>query len=118
MSTTTRTKPRPSNTAAKGRPADNRPPSGPVNLTAAALVSHTPTVGETPKKGRRSAVVAGSPWLTIADACDYLSVPRSTLNQWRDEGRFTPAVWRMPNGRLLVHKEDLDAWVTAQKRVD
>jgi excisionase family DNA binding protein len=49
-------------------------------------------------------------WLTIAEVCTYLSVPRSTLDKWRKEGRG-PRIKKLPNGQVRIRHDWLDAWI-------
>jgi excisionase family DNA binding protein len=58
----------------------------------------------------RKAVVAKSTFLTFQEVCEMLSVSRSTLNQWRSDGRF-PEMTRLPNGSLVIRTSVLDEWI-------
>ena len=49
-------------------------------------------------------------WLTYAEVCEELSVARSTLDQWRAEGRG-PRFRKLPNGQLRITAADLAAWL-------
>jgi hypothetical protein len=49
-----------------------------------------------------------SPWLTRAEAADYLRVPRSRL----EKDKTVPSHrW---DGRVMYHRAEVDAWLAAQ----
>lgn len=45
-----------------------------------------------------------SPWLTPAQAAEYLRITVDTLNQWRRAGLITGH--RMPGGRIVRYRAD------------
>jgi excisionase family DNA binding protein len=52
----------------------------------------------------------GSPWLSLADGAEYLSVSERTLERAISRGRLrTSTIGR----RRLVHRDDLDAYARA-----
>ena len=51
-------------------------------------------------------------WLTLESVLDELAVSRSTFDRWRATGR-APLCRKLPNGKLRVHRHDLDAWLAA-----
>ena len=48
-----------------------------------------------------------SPWLNISNAAKYAQVSGTTLRRWIDSGKL-PAR-RVENGRLLIHRRDIDS---------
>lgn len=52
-------------------------------------------------------------YLTVADICDELGVPRSTFYDWRAKKTAPPCI-KLPNGEIRVRRSDLDAWIEAQ----
>lgn len=60
--------------------------------------------------GLAPAETNGSPWLSLSDGADYLSVSGRTLERAIAKGRLrTSTVGR----RRLVHRDDLDAYARA-----
>ena len=53
-----------------------------------------------------------SPWMTRAEAAEYLSVPVSRLEKRRD----VPHV--KDGARVLYHRDELDAWLLTQREGD
>lgn len=49
-------------------------------------------------------------WMTYEEALEELRVPRSTMRDWRREGR-APRFTKLPGGQLRIRREDLDAWL-------
>lgn len=49
-----------------------------------------------------------SPYLTPAEAAEYLRIEERTLNnmRWRGEGPH----WRKHGGKVVYHVDDLDFW--------
>ena len=47
--------------------------------------------------------------LTAAEACEYLSVSRSTLQEWTAAGRLRPRRMHGNRGRLYFVRSELDA---------
>ncbi len=51
--------------------------------------------------------------LTYEEACDYLTVPRKTMDRWRREGR-APKFYKLAGGRVRISQAQLEAWLEAQ----
>ena len=51
-------------------------------------------------------------WLTLEAVLKELHVSRSTFDKWRSLGR-APQLRKLPNRRILIHRDDLDAWLAA-----
>ena len=51
-----------------------------------------------------------SNYMTVADVCDELSIPRSTWDKWRQR-RLGPKAVRLPNGQLRIRRADFDSWL-------
>lgn len=51
-----------------------------------------------------------NPWMTIADVCEDLGVARSSLDDWRRNGRG-PTFVRLPNGSLRIRTDRYAAWL-------
>lgn len=49
-------------------------------------------------------------YLTVADICDELDLPRSTFYDWRSKRR-APRCLKLPNGEIRVKRVDFDAWL-------
>jgi len=49
----------------------------------------------------------GSPWLNIREASTYTRVSTTTLRRWIHAGKLK--VHRVNDGKLLIHKRDIDA---------
>jgi predicted site-specific integrase-resolvase len=52
--------------------------------------------------------------LTIAEALEYLGCARSTWDRWQQR-RVGPTVITLPNGKLRVRVEDLEAWLVERE---
>ena len=50
------------------------------------------------------------PWLSIDEVCDDLGVARSTLDDWRRDGRG-PAFTRLPNNKLRLRESAYHGWL-------
>ena len=53
----------------------------------------------------------GTPWLNVEDAADYLRTTKDAIRATVRRGDLP--VHRTANGRLLFHRDDLDAYATA-----
>lgn len=53
--------------------------------------------------------------LTTAQAAEYVGVPAATLRYWRHKGEG-PASYMLGGRRVVFDREDLDAWLDAQKK--
>ncbi|WP_158726380.1 helix-turn-helix transcriptional regulator [Tomitella fengzijianii] len=53
--------------------------------------------------------------LTTAQAEEYIGVPAATLRFWRHKGEG-PASYTLGGRRVVYDREDLDAWIDAQKK--
>ena len=51
------------------------------------------------------------PWLTVAEVCAELQVPRSTWEKWRQRD-VAPKAIRLPNGQLRIRRAWLDEWIS------
>lgn len=49
-------------------------------------------------------------WVSLTAICDALDIHRSTLAKWRTRGLFPPAK-KLPNGRVVVRRDDFEAWM-------
>lgn len=49
-------------------------------------------------------------YLTVADICNELDVPRSTFYDWRAKKTAPPCI-KLPNGEIRVRRSDFDAWL-------
>ena len=49
-------------------------------------------------------------WLSPADICRELAVPRKTWDRWVALGR-APRCKRLPNGRLRIRRVWLEEWI-------
>ncbi|GAA4294251.1 helix-turn-helix transcriptional regulator [Actinomadura luteofluorescens] len=61
-------------------------------------------------------LAAPSNLLTLAEVLDELRVSRSTFDTWRTLGT-APKCIKLPNGRIRVHRDDLDAWLSTRTEV-
>ena len=53
-------------------------------------------------------------WLSIEQFCEELGVPLSTAYKWSAAGTRTgrfPRHTKLPNGRIRIRREWLDAWL-------
>lgn len=57
--------------------------------------------------------IQGKTYLSVDEACAYLSIAKSTLYKHTSSGAIT---FYRPNGKLILFKkEDLNAWIEASK---
>lgn len=49
-------------------------------------------------------------YLTVADICDELHIPRSTFYDWRAKKNAPPCI-KLPNGEIRVRRADFDTWL-------
>ena len=58
--------------------------------------------------------LAASRWLSVEQFCEELDVPLSTAYKWSAagtrSGRF-PRYTKLPNGRIRIRRDWLDAWL-------
>lgn len=54
--------------------------------------------------------------LTLAEVLAELRVSRSTFDTWRTLGT-APKCIKLPNGRIRVHRNDLDAWLSTRTEI-
>lgn len=59
---------------------------------------------------------APSKLLTLAEVLAELRVSRSTFDTWRTLGT-APKCIKLPNGRIRVYRDDLDAWLSTRAEV-
>ncbi len=64
------------------------------------------------KNGEKS---QSSPFLTVAEAANYLRLGARTLDNLRWIG--TGPKFRKHGGRIVYHKDDLDAWSKTRLRI-
>ena len=57
-----------------------------------------------------------SPYLSAAEAAEYLRLTRSTIDHYRCSGAGPK--YRKHGGRICYHIEDLDAWSASRRYVD
>ncbi len=50
------------------------------------------------------------PWMKIEEVCSDLTVARSTMDDWRRNGRG-PTFTRLPNGSLRIRASRYEAWL-------
>jgi len=69
------------------------------------------------KNGKKAAEPAGGPWLTRAEAAQYIGLATKTLDNWRacKDPRRPPCY--SPGGKIMYKQSDLDAWLEKQKEV-
>ncbi|MDN5760048.1 MAG: helix-turn-helix domain-containing protein [Tomitella sp.] len=53
--------------------------------------------------------------LTTTEAAEYIGIPAATVRYWRHKGEG-PASYTLGGKRVFFDKDDLDAWIDAQKR--
>lgn len=53
-------------------------------------------------------------WLTVVEVCDFLKIPRSTWDKWRQKGAAPHAV-QLPNRQLRIHVEALGDWLNERR---
>jgi predicted DNA-binding transcriptional regulator AlpA len=51
-----------------------------------------------------------NPWMTIVEVCTDLGVGRSTMDDWRRDGRG-PRFVRLPNRSLRIRALAYEAWL-------
>jgi DNA-binding transcriptional MerR regulator len=51
-----------------------------------------------------------TPWYTLDESAEYLRQSPHTLRAWRRDG-LGPKCHKPSGGRLLYHRDDLDAWL-------
>lgn len=56
------------------------------------------------------AAITSLTYLTHAEVCQLVRVPRSTFDDWRAKGR-APKHIRLPNGQLRFAAADVTAWL-------
>lgn len=54
--------------------------------------------------------------LTLAEAADFLRVPRSTFYYWRQKRRGPRSI-KLPNGDVRIRRADLLAWLESREEV-
>lgn len=52
--------------------------------------------------------------LTVAQVCEELGISRSTFYFWR-QTRKAPRCIKLPNGKVRVRRNDLDAWLAGRE---
>ncbi|MDA2804577.1 helix-turn-helix transcriptional regulator [Nocardiopsis suaedae] len=52
--------------------------------------------------------------LTLPQALKLLQVPRSTFYGWLQRG-VAPKTIKYPNGKIMVRRSDLEAWLATQE---
>jgi len=57
-----------------------------------------------------------SPWLSIAEAADYMGIARGTLYNARSRGDG-PHLRGRAGSRPRYHRDDLDAWIESDRKV-
>lgn len=57
-----------------------------------------------------------SKYLTYEEACELISVPRSTMDRWR-AAQQGPRFTKLPNAKLRIREEDLLEWMDSQAAV-
>lgn len=73
--------------------------------------------GKNGKKAAEPAKPAGGPWLTRAEAAQYIGLATKTLDNWRacNDPRRPPSY--NIGGKVLYKQGDLDAWLEKQREV-
>lgn len=55
-------------------------------------------------------------WLTIKEAAEHLGVTFNCLHKWGANGT-SPPQYKLPSGSIRLARDEIDAWVKAQKRI-